>query len=757
MFANFEEEARQVLINAKKEMYELNHPYVSSEHLFLAILKKENSEAQILKKYKINYTIFKQEVIRLLGKGKKKSEWFIYTPLLKRVIENAIIESKSDNGLVKVKHLLSALLEEGEGVAIRILLGLNVDIDRLYDEFSSTVSSNETKLLIEEIGIDLTKLAHEGKLDGVYSRDEEIHRIIQILSRRTKNNPLLIGAAGVGKTAIVEALAQLIEENKVPLSLRNKKIINLDMSSAVAGTKYRGEFEERIQQILKEVENDDNIILFIDEIHTLVGAGGAEGAIDASNIFKPALARGKLKCIGATTIEEYKKTIEKDSALDRRFQKLVIEKPSTEKVKEILINLKPIYEKYHKVHIDNDILDLIIELTDEYIHDRNQPDKAIDILDEVSARVSLKESKNLKNYQLLNQKLTSILNAKKSSIKKRDFKSAAKYKKIEFDLMNKINNLELKLYKTKYKKVTKKDVAEVLSEKTQVPLYDLININYNSKKIEKLMSKNIIGQNEAISTLMDIINQRNAGLNNLKSIMFCGSSGVGKTQLAKIFAQNLVGKNNVIKLDMSEYKESTAINKFLGAPPGYIGYDDYNNVLEEVQNKPYSVLILDEIEKAHPSVINLFLQILDDGKIKNSKLKEISFSNTLIIMTSNEKTHNIQVGFNHNRNNLNNVFTIPFINRIDKVITFNNLTKKNIDSIFDLNIQKLKKKYQDKIKVNISFEIKNQIIKKSDYENYGARKLEKIIKTELENQIIRAILNKKSTLKINQIEKMVNM
>ena len=405
MFGQFTEEARKILINAKIEMTELKHPYVGSEHFLLAVLKGKNSISKKLLQYNLDYTIFKNKLIETVGMGSKESEWFLYTPLLKRVMENAILDCKENNSDVTIESLFSNLLEEGEGVAIRILLSLNIDLDSLYNEFSYKIfkKKKSKKLLLEELGTDLTKKALE--LDPVVGREKEIKRIIEILVRRTKNNPLLVGEAGVGKTAIVEELSKMIANNEVPNCLKNKKIISLDMATLVAGTKYRGEFEERVKKILKEVEEDDDIILFIDEIHTLVGAGGAEGAIDASNIFKPALARNKLRCIGATTISEYKQFIENDKALERRFQKVIVDIPDKETVKQILLKIKPIYEKYHHVIIEDEIIEKIIELSDTYIHDRNQPDKAIDILDEVCAKASLKESEELTLYNKLNKKL----------------------------------------------------------------------------------------------------------------------------------------------------------------------------------------------------------------------------------------------------------------------------------------------------------------------------------------------------------------
>ena len=432
MFGNFNEDARKVIKDAKKEMYELKHPYVGSEHLFLSILKNSKNISEKLKEYSLTYETFKNEIIDIIGIGKEENNWFLYTPLLKRIIENAIINSKeNNNGEVTVEHLFSSLLEEGEGIAIRVMLGMNINLDELYNIFSYKLVNKKKKnkkLLIEELGVDLNKKALNNEIDPVIGRDKEIKRILEILCRRTKNNPLLIGHAGVGKTAIVEELSRLISIGEVPRCLKNKRIISLDMASTVAGTKYRGEFEERVRKILKEIEENDDIILFIDEIHTLVGAGGAEGAIDASNIFKPALARNKIKCIGATTIEEYKKYIEPEKALDRRFQSVMVDIPDDKTVKEILMKLKSIYEKYHYVKISEEIIDLIMNLTKKYIYDRNEPDKSIDVLDEVCSKTSLKETTQMKKYNELNKELKNILKEKNSAIMSNNLNEASKYK-----------------------------------------------------------------------------------------------------------------------------------------------------------------------------------------------------------------------------------------------------------------------------------------------------------------------------------------
>lgn len=747
MFGNFEEDARKVLVNAKKEMFELNHPYVSSEHLLLSILKSKNDVSLKLKKYNLNYQIFRDEIIRILGIGSKKSEWFLYTPLLKRVLENAVIEAKDNNGgVVTINHLFVSLLEEGEGVAIRVLLGMNIDLDELYDDFSykGIIRKDGKKLFVEDVGVNLNDKALAGNLDPVTGREKEIQRVLEILSRRCKNNPILVGGAGVGKTAIVEEIANRIVNNDVPLSLQNKKIISLDMGSLVAGTKYRGEFEEKINKILKEVSENDDIILFIDEVHTLVGAGGAEGAIDASNIFKPALARGNIRCIGATTMEEYKKFIEKDSALDRRFQKVIVKEPDKKTVRDILINLKGIYEDYHNVVISNNIIDLIIKFSDKYIYNRKEPDRSIDVLDEVCARVNIREDDKYTSYKLKKKKLKDVIFKKKNAIINNDFKKASFFKNKECNLMNEINNLELLLYKKSKRKVMPKDVACVISMRTGIPIYEILGDKKSIvQNIDNFFKKSIVGQDAAIRGVSEVIKKIKLGFNDkCFSFMFCGPSGVGKTKLALLFGENLVGKSNVIKLDMSEYSEQGSISKIIGSSPGYLGYDD-NNVLDIIKNNPHSVLILDEIEKANSGVVNLFLQVLDEGKIKNNRGEVIRFDNVVIIMTSNVGFLSDNVGFSSmssSNTKLNDSFSIPFINRVDSIINFNYLSYDDIMKIITLKLETIVKKYEKMIKVILSDTIYNDIIKISDYKLYGARKVEKIIKDKIETIIIDHII-----------------
>ena len=730
MFKNFSEDAKKVLVGAKLEMTELKHPYIGSEHLLLSILKNDKELSNKLKKHKLTYNIFKDEIIKVIGIGSKQSEYLLYTPLLKRVIENSIDDCKELNQEeVTTYNLLSNLLEEGEGVAIRTLISLNIDIDNLYNDFIYKIVNKQKKTkktILDELGINLNKKAINNEIDPVIGREEDTKRLLEILSRRNKNNPVLIGEAGVGKTAIVENLAVKIVNNEVPMSLKNKIIYNIDMASLVAGTKYRGEFEERIKKLIKEVEDNPNVILFIDEIHTIVGAGGAEGAIDASNIFKPSLARGKIKLIGATTIDEYKKYIESDSALERRFQKLLIEEPTNKVLKDILNNLKPIYEKYHNVTISDYVIDYIIELSNKYIFDRKQPDKAIDLLDESCAKVALKETKFLKEYNTLNKELKRIIKLKNNSINTNDFDKAINYKDLENNIMSKINNYEINLYKVKTKPVTKLDVLDTISIKTGINITNKVNDKQLYKSFE-----DIVGQDAVKEQLINIIKKVKLGYkDNIYSILLLGPTGVGKTYISKIFANTLT--NNLIRLDMSEYQDESSISKIIGTPSGYIGYKDNNTLCEKIRTKPYSVILLDEIDKCNTSILNLFFQILDEGFITDSKGKVVNFNNTVIIMTSNIGYLNKSIGFNNELNKCTETFTKPFVNRIDKIIHFNYLKEEDINKIISNKLKDIKNKYHIKTNIDTINIIKN----KSNYLEYGARKIDKLIKDYVDKVII---------------------
>lgn len=763
MFSKFSEEAQKVLLNAKKEMQELKHPYVGSEHLFLSLLKCDSELSKKLNDFGITYNKFKDKLIELIGYGTEKNDWFLYTPLLKRVMETALLISKeSSNGEVTTDHLLFAILEEGGGVAVRILNEMDIDVSDIQDYFSTKLSSkkknNKKKLLVEEFGVDLTKKAMLNELDPVVGRDKEIKRIMEILCRRGKNNPLLIGDAGVGKTALVEELARLIVEDKVPIQLKNKRIISVSIATLVSGTKYRGEFEERVTKMLKELENSDNILLFIDEIHTLMGAGGAEGAIDAANIFKPALARGKIRLIGATTTDEYKQTIEKDRAMDRRFQTVFVYEPDTEAVYQILEKLKPIYEAYHGVKIGDDELKLIIKLSNKYIYDRKQPDKAIDILDEVCSKASISKYKSFSKLNIYKEELNQIVAAKNQFIIKQDFENAMCLKTQEKSVLSKINKLELKKTNKQVNTINVSDIAEVVSQKTNIPIYEINSSNSKYiKNLETCLKKKIIGQDEAITSLVSATKRIKLGYsdsNKPYSYLFVGPTGVGKTRLAAEYSNYLFGEDKLIRFDMSEYRDSSSITKIIGSAPGYVGYDDGNNKLEKIRKNPHAVVLLDEIEKAHPAVLNLFLQILDEGKITDSKGNTVYFNHHIIIMTSNVGFNRDSVGFveevSKEDSKLKDFLSLELLNRIQKVIYFNKLDAVSIKNIIKYKLDIVRNKFKEKnIKIHINDTIINKIIELSRYKEFGARRIDQVIEEKIDDYVIDSILEGKKEIYVN--------
>lgn len=762
MFSRFSEEAQKALILAKKEMNNLRHPYVGSEHLFLSILSMKDLEiTKVLSSYNITYEIFKSELIRIVGVGKESNEWFLYTPLLKRVIETAILNSKEKGEVeVSVNELLLAILEEGEGVAIRLLIGLNIDVDEIYNAISkdSKISNKaiHKKLLVEDFAVNLNKKVVGNEVDPVIGRDDEIKSLIEILCRRGKNNPLLIGEAGVGKTAIVEELARRIVDGNVPKPLKAKTILSLPMANLVAGTKYRGEFEERVSKILKELEENDDIIVFIDEVHTIVGAGGAEGAIDASNIIKPALARGKIQLIGATTTYEYHNFIEKDKALNRRFQIIMIEEPTKEKTKEILKKLKPLYEAYHFVSISDDIIDLIVDLSDTYIYEYYQPDKSIDILDEVCTKASLLESKNDTELLKINTKLQEVISNKKKAIIKQDFDLASTYKEKEKELLTKKNDLELNLMtKRKPKNITKEMVADVIYLKTKIPVYE---INKSSRKIinnlDKNLKKTVLGQDAIITDLCNRVKKVRLGFQDkphIESFLFCGKTGVGKTLLVKEFAKLLYGEANFIRLDMSEYKEAHTVSKIIGSPPGYVGFDNHLTILDTIRMHPHSVVLLDEIEKASSEVMKLFLQVLDEGVLTDSRGRKVRFDNVFLFMTTNLGFSKDSIGFTESKNNIDieEFLGVEFVNRIGKIYYFNDISRDVIHRIVEKRLNVLIEGFKKKdLKIKISKEIVDKVIKESNYEKFGARRVDKVIDEVVTPIIVDAWYNGKKEITV---------
>ena len=745
MEGNFTEESRSLLISAKEEMYKLKHSYVGTEHLLLAILKSNLKNR--LNKYNITYEIALKNIKKIVGVGTKETDLFLYTPVLKRIIENSIIDSKDNNTDVTPEILFLNFLEEGEGVGIRILLISNIDLDKLYLEFKDNYKNkkNKNNEIINELGCNLNEL----NIDPVIGREKEINRIIEILSRRSKNNPILIGEAGVGKTAIVEELSKRIKEGKVPSKLLGKKIIKVDMASIVAGTKYRGEFEEKIKKLINAVSDDHNIILFIDEIHTIVGAGGAEGAIDASNILKPALARNEISLIGATTISEYKKFICEDKALERRFQKVIIEEPNTMETINIITNLVPIYEKFHNVKINKKDIENIVKLSNKYIKDRHEPDASIDILDEVCSRVSLKESKKDLEYKKIVNEYNKINLQKKELIKKEKYEEALKIKEIEKYYLDKINTLEL--YRKKdVNKVTINDIANVIKDKCNLPIYEILG--FNKKTINNIIRdiNNVFyGQYNVKEKIAYLIKKVKLGYTDNKCIsyMFLGPTGCGKTYLAEILSKKLVN-DNVVTLDMVDYKDPSSINKLIGTTPGYVGYKDNNNIFEIIKTKPNSILILDKIDEACNDVIKLFSQILDSSKIRDSKGEYIYFNNVIIIMTSSLNCNNL--GFKPNENyNLKEYFSESFINKIDEIIVFDNLDKKTVEKIIKNRINELVNKYD--IQIHYDNTIIDEIINMSEYKLYGASKINSIINNKINNLIINELINNNKKIHLTTI------
>lgn len=689
MYNNYNLETSRIFKDAEKIMISLNHGYVGTEHLFLSMLKNSEEIRNLLEKYQIEYDGFLEELLLVVNSENCKKVACIYTPLLKKVIKNAEMHAK--NSFVTPFMLLESLLEEGEGIAIRILISMGLDIDKLYDEIKQKDKKSNQKLEIYNIGKEMSKDLSDNFVVG---REKEIDLITETLLRKNKNNPLLIGDAGVGKSAIVEELARRIKKGDVPNVLKNKKIISIEMSSLVAGTKYRGEFEEKLNKIIKEVENNPEIILFIDEIHTLSNAGGAEGAINASDILKPYLARGKIKVIGATTTNEYNKFIAKDKALSRRFDLIKINEPSVDETIYILSKIKSSFEHHYNIKITEENIRQIVDLTNKYILDRFNPDKSIDLLDSVCAMKEVKSPKE-KNIISLKNKLSNIIKTKEKMVKSNNFEEALNYRKQEIELNEKIEK-----EKNMANRITNNDIKEVMLRKSNIP-----NIKNNWKDLNTYLKDKIIGQEEAINEIIDSLKSKESDLP--VSILLTGSTGVGKTKTVKEIAAYL--KMPLVRLDLSEYNEPVSINRLIGSSAGYVGYDD-ENVFDKIRMYPNSIVLLDELEKAHPSVINLFLQVLDEGFITNAKGEKIDFKNTYIFMTSNAEINN-KIGFMKGKSNYQNSFSKEFLGRITCIVNYKNVTEDMV------------KKYLSKKGIKNSL-----ILKEFDYENQGFRGLDKYIK-----------------------------
>lgn len=691
MYNNYSLEVKRIFKDAERIAIDLNHPYIGTEHLLLSLIKNDDKIKSILLKYDLTYDEFLDELLLVVGTSENKKCTCIYTPLLKRVIKTADEISKSKN--IEPIHLLEAILEEGEGIAIRIIISMGIDIDKLYDEIKKKHKKGNTKLELYNIGKDMSKIDSDDILVG---REKELSLIIETLLRKNKNNPLLIGSAGVGKSAIIEELARRINKGNVPNKLKDKKIVSLEMSSLVAGTKYRGEFEEKLNKIIKEIEENPEIIIFIDEIHTMANAGGAEGAINASDILKPYLARGKVKIIGATTTNEYNKFIAKDKALSRRFEIIKINEPTIKETENILSKIRPSFEKHYNIKITDENIKNIVSLTDKYILDRFNPDKSIDLLDSVCAMKEVESTKE-KDISKLKEKLLNIVKKKESMVKKNDFDEALKYRSMEIKLQEKIDKEENMPIK-----ITEKDIKAILERKNNIPF-----IENNFKDLENYLLNNIIGQKEAIREIINALKQKEEDLP--VSILLTGSTGVGKTKTVKEIAKYL--DIPLIRLDLSEYNESVSITRLIGSSAGYIGYDD-ENIFEKVRMNPHSIILLDELEKAHPNVINLFLQILDEGYVTNSKGEKIDFKNTYIFMTSNAEV-NQKIGFMKGKGNYQDSFSKEFLARITSKINYNNITEEMIKEYLD------KKGIKD-----------YSVVKDFDYENQGFRGLDKYLKTK---------------------------
>ncbi len=789
-FNGFTEKANAAINYAINEAEKLGHTYVGTEHLLLGLLCTDGIAATLLQSEGVTKENVEKLLIGTIGRGvPTRLTPDHLTPRANRILQNAIIDSRNgSNSLAGTENILFEILSENDNYAVRFLEKLSVDIYNLtnnllskadirgeegyYNENGDNINGsnrsgkNSSTKTIDKYGVDLTQKAKEGKLDPVIGRKKEIERVIEILCRRNKNNPCLIGEPGVGKTAVAEGLAQILASSTVPEALKNKRLISLDLTAMVAGAKYRGDFEERIKAVLDEAKANKNVILFIDEIHNIIGAGSAEGSTDAANILKPSLARGDLQIIGATTLAEYRK-IEKDAALERRFQPVTVGEPSEEDTVKILEGLKEKYEEHHKVKISEEAIKEAVTLSSRYINDRYLPDKAIDLIDEASAKVKLKSSAPSKEQTEIEDKLKKLSEQKNKYIEAQDFENAAKLRDEEANLKAQIAELGKNSSKNT-PNVTKEDIANVVSVWTDIPVTQLTTTESERLlKLEETLKKRVVGQDEAVSAVAKAIRRGRVGVKDehrpIGSFIFLGPTGVGKTELCKALAEAMFGSENaIIRLDMSEYMEKHTVSKIIGSPPGYIGYDEGGQLTEKVRRKPYSVILFDEIEKAHPDVFNILLQILEDGHITDSTGRKVDFKNTVIIMTSNVGARlitdtKVSFGFTENddKSSENDVkekvleelklsFKPEFLNRVDDIVVFNKLTQENIEKIALIMLNNLAKRL-NKIGIDISFtkEAVTEIAKAGFDKIYGARPLRRMITAKIEDPISEKILENK--------------
>ncbi|MCX5714451.1 MAG: ATP-dependent Clp protease ATP-binding subunit [Candidatus Omnitrophica bacterium] len=787
MFNRFTERARKVIILAKEEARRFNHDYIGTEHILLGLIREgEGVASTVLQKLGLSLENIRIEVEKLVQPGPTTQIIgdIPFTPRAKKALELAAEEARSlGHNYIGTEHLLLGLIREGEGVASQVLLNLGLDLNTVRNEVMELLGSAlpgfgqnqpaKTKTpALDAFGRDLTTLAKENKLDPVIDRIQEIERVIQILSRRTKNNPVLLGEAGVGKTAIVEGLAQLIIAGNVPELLRGKRNVVLDLALMIAGTKYRGQFEERIKAVMEEIKRSQDVIIFIDELHTLVGAGAAEGAIDASNILKPALSRGEIQCIGATTLDEYRKYIEKDAALERRFQTIMVEPPSVTQTIEILKGLRDKYEAHHRVTFKDEALEAAAKLSDRYISGRFLPDKAIDLIDEAGSRARLNVLIVPPDIKKLEGKVENIRKEKESFIKSQDFEKAASLRDQERIARQELEQLNREWSQAKDKmrpEVGEEEIAKIVSQWTGIPLIRLEEKESEKLlKIEEELHKRVVGQDEAIGAIAHAVRRSRAGIKDprrpIGSFIFLGPTGVGKTLLARALAEYMFGDEDaLVQLDMSEYMEKFNVSRLIGAPPGYVGYEEGGQLTEKVRRRPYSVILLDEIEKAHPDVFNLLLQVFEDGRLTDSFARKVDFRNTVMIMTSNVGAELIRksgsLGFKTQRDEITyeemktklldevkRTFKPEFLNRIDDIIVFKQLSREDLQRIIEIELKNVALRLKEQnVALEVSFEAKQFLIDKGFDPVFGARPLKRTIQRFIEDPLANEIISKRFT------------